>query len=300
MRALVVGSSGFVGTWLVEYLRSVDDEVLLLPNGVDIRDREALKGYFQEIRVDAIYHLAARSHVGRSWSQPDETYMVNVIGTSNICEAIRSMPIPPKLLFVSSSEVYGKVTHGELPVRESQPLAPVSPYAASKAAAENVVKQLFYGSSIPVVVARSFNHIGPGQGESFVASALAKRLVSAQMKGTDEIKVGNLKARRDFTDVRDVVRAYRSMIERADSFEVFNVCSGTSLSIEQLAEIMIRQLGVELKLVVSPELVRPLDIFEVVGSNDKLRSMTNWKPEIEIQRTIKDLLEYWRGHLLTS
>ncbi len=295
-----MGSSGFVGTWLVEYLRSVDDEVQLLPSGVDIRDGEVLREYFQQIQVDAVYHLAAQSHVGRSWSHPEETYMVNVIGTANVCEAVRSMSIPPKLLFVSSSEVYGRVTQGELPISEVQSLAPVSPYAASKAAAEEVVKQLFYGSSIPVVVARSFNHIGPGQGESFVASALAKRLVSAQMKGTDEIKVGNLKARRDFTDVRDVVRAYRSMVEKADSFEVFNVCSSSSLSVEQLANLMIKQLNIELKLIVSPELVRPLDVFEVVGSNAKVRSVTTWKPEIDIQSTIKDLLEYWRGHLLTS
>jgi GDP-4-dehydro-6-deoxy-D-mannose reductase len=297
---LVVGSSGFVGTWLVEYLRSVDDEVFTLAKGTDLRDLDSLRGEVADLHVDAVYHLAAQSHVGRSWSNPEETYMINVMGTANLCSVIRSMPIPPKLLFVSSSEVYGKVSQGDLPLKESHELAPVSPYAASKVAAEEVVKQLFYGSSIPVVVARAFNHIGPGQDEAFVASALAKRLVSAKMKGDKEIRVGNLKARRDFTDVRDVVRAYRMLIEKADTFAVYNLCSGASLSVEQLAQLMIDELQVDLQLTVSPELVRPVDTFEVVGSNFKLRSTTGWVPEFDLYRTIRDLLAYWTGRLITS
>ena len=216
MRALITGGRGFVGTWLARHLRDQGDEVVAVDQETDVADLEALSPVVAEAAPDAIYHLAALTHVGASWEHPEAVLRVNVLGTAAVLAAARAGPNRPTVLVVSSSEVYGAVRPEELPVTEDQPVAPVTPYAASKSAAEQVALQAWRGFGQPVIVVRPFNHVGPGQADTFAVSALARRIVTARRTGSTSLTVGSLTPRRDFTDVRDVVRAYRLVIERGE------------------------------------------------------------------------------------
>ena len=234
MRAFVTGGSGFVGTWLRDHLRGAGDEVTAPGPGFDVRDATALRAAMADARPDAVYHLAGLAHVGRSWDEPLEYFAVNAVGTLHVLEAARRCRPVPRVLLVSSAEAYGAVKPEDLPLHEEAPLRPVSPYAASKAAAELLGVQAHVGRGVPVVRARPFNHVGPGQAASFVVPALAGRIVEARRAGGDVLPVGNLSPRRDFTDVRDVVRAYRLLVQRGEAGEVYNVCSGQDVAIEEV------------------------------------------------------------------
>jgi len=294
VRAFVTGGGGFVGRHLVEHLRLAGDIVTSVDLDVDVADSDAIAAAVVAARPDAIYHLAALSHVGDSWESPTEVLRVNVLGTAEVLAAARRLPKPPLVLVVSSAEVYGAVQPDDLPIDESAPVQPMSPYAASKAAAEQLALQAWRGYGQPVVVVRPFNHIGPGQGPSFAVSALAKRIVEAQRSGARSIPVGTLTARRDFTDVRDVVRAYRSLVLEGKRGEVYNVCSGRDVAVFEIAQRLCELAGAEVEMVTDPSLVRVVDLPVLRGDSHRLAADTGWKPEIGLDQTLADVLAYWR------
>lgn len=301
MRALITGGKGFVGHWLSAWLRQAGDEVVVIDKEVDVADQNAISAAVADADPDAIYHLAALTHVGESWDSPTEVLIVNVIGTAALLAAARGARggggkgdrQPPKVLVVSSSEVYGAVTPDELPLDEGAPVRPVNPYAASKAAAEAVALQAWRGYGQPVVVVRPFNHVGPGQAPTFAVSALARRIVEARRTGQESLGVGNLEPRRDFTDVRDVVRAYRSLILEGEPGAVYNVCSGQDVAIGDIARRLLTLAGVDLRLTTDEQLVRPVDVPVLRGNPGLLEAATGWKPEIALDDTLRDVLEYW-------
>ena len=219
MRAFVTGASGFVGPWLCRHLEASGDEVVPAGHDRDVTDADSIAEALIASRPDAVYHLAAQSSVGSSWADATGTFRVNVFGTLHVLDAANACPSRPRVLVVSSAEVYGEVSPLALPVAETAPFRPGTPYAASKAAAELAGLQAFLGRGLEVVRARPFNHTGPGQGPGFVVPALARQVVEASLTGATVLKTGNLTARRDFTDVRDVVAAYRLLIERGSAGE---------------------------------------------------------------------------------
>ena len=214
MRALITGGKGFVGQWLAAHLKDRGDEVAVIDIETDVADGAAVGRVMADVVPEAVYHLAAMTHVGESWEHPGQVLRVNVLGTAEILAAARSIEGSPRVLVVSSAEVYGVVTPAQLPLGEDTPTQPASPYAASKLAAEAVAFQAWRGYGQPVIVVRPFNHIGPGQSPNFFVPALAKRIVDARRSGARSLPVGTLTTRRDFTDVRDVVAAYRLLVER--------------------------------------------------------------------------------------
>lgn len=262
---------------------------------VDVADGAAVKPALAAAAPDVVYHLAALSHVGRSWDDPSEVLRVNVLGTAEVLAAARSLPTPPLVLAVSSAEVYGSVEADQLPIGEGVPVAPATPYAASKAAAEQVALQAWRGFGQPVVVVRPFNHIGPGQAPTFAVSALARRIVQARASGTTELRVGNLASRRDFTDVRDVVRAYRLLARSGKPGSVYNVCSGRAVAIAEVVRELVALSGAELELVTDPDLVRPVDVPVLEGDAGALRAATGWSPELALEDTLRDVLAYWEA-----
>ena len=298
MRALVTGASGFVGRWLLDHLRSMDDEVVA-PN-VDVTDADALRAALDDVRPHAVYHLAALAHVGASWAEPRETFAVNASGTLNLLEAARALTPFPTVLLVSSAEVYGRVAPSDLPLREDAALRPVSPYAASKVAAEFLGLQAHLGHGLPVVRVRAFNHIGPGQAPTFVVSSLARQIAQASLHGGSSIRVGNLTPRRDFTDVRDVVRAYRLLVERGTPGEVYNVCSGEAVAIADIVDALVRIGGVRLEVVGDPERVRAVDVPVLVGDPDRVARATGWRRELPLEASLADVLDHWRSELAGS
>jgi GDP-4-dehydro-6-deoxy-D-mannose reductase len=290
VRAFVTGAGGFVGSWLVEHLRDQGDEVAAVDSEVDVTDSKALREALVGFDPAAVYHLAALTHVGRSFTDPSEVVRVNALGTLSVLEAARQCEEPPSVLIVSSAEVYGAVKESELPIAEDAALAPMSPYAASKVAAEYLAIQAHLAYGLPVVRVRPFNHVGPGQSPHFAVPALASRIVAATRDGAEWIPVGNLGARRDLTDVRDVVRAYRMLVCDGSAGEVYNVCSGTAVGIDEVAHRLLELAGVELELRPDPSLVRPVDVPVLLGNPEKLEQRTGWKPEIDLDRTLADVL----------
>ncbi|HWF21466.1 MAG TPA: GDP-mannose 4,6-dehydratase [Acidimicrobiales bacterium] len=297
MRSLITGGRGFVGTWLADHLREQGDEVVAIDYEVDVTDPVALLEAVTAAAPDAIYHLAALTHVGESWKDPLQVLQVNVIGTAALLAAARQCGSDPRVLVTSSAEVYGAVTDPSLmPLDELTPTAPLTPYAASKLAAEALIGQAFRGHGQEVIVVRPFNHIGPGQTPNFAVPALAKRIVDADRQGDSSIAVGNLAARRDFTDVRDVVKAYRLLIESGTPGEVYNVCSGHDVAIEEIATTLLRLAGTSLAFKTDPALTRPVEVPVLRGDPTRLQRATGWKPEIPLDQTLADVLEYWRQY----
>jgi GDP-4-dehydro-6-deoxy-D-mannose reductase len=289
VRAFVTGGHGFVGRWLRAHLADAGDEVVA-PDAdeLDVTDLPAVAKHMADARPDAVYHLAGLASVAESWKHPDAALAVNAGGTLAVLEAARALDAPPRVLLVSSAEVYGAV--GPEPVTEAAPLRPVTPYAASKVAAEFLGLQAFLGSGVPVVRARPFNHVGPGQSPGFVVAALARRIAEAARTGATTVPVGNLTPRRDFTDVRDVVRAYRLLVERGEAGEAYNVCSGCDVMVADLVEQMMAVAGVRLSLQPDPALVRPVDVPVLRGDASRLHALTGWQPEIPIDQTLADVL----------
>jgi len=293
VRALVTGGKGFVGRWLTSHLEDCGDEVVSIDHEVDVTDGDAVKAALEQAAPDAVYHLAALAHVGRSWEDPGAVLRVNALGTLYVLEGARACRPVPKVLVVSSAEVYGAVDDADIPTGETVPMAPVTPYAASKVAAEYLAVQAHLAYGLPVVRARPFNHVGPGQGAGFVVPSLAERIVAARRTGHETLGVGNLSARRDLTDVRDVVRAYRLLVEHGVEGEAYNVCSGQAVSIRDVAERMLHLAGMDLRLVTDPALVRPVDVPVVCGDPSKLKAATGWSPVVELDRTLRDVLDQW-------
>jgi len=292
VHALVTGADGFVGLHLVPYLRAEGDRVT--ESSGDITDRDALIAEFGRSGAEVVYHLAGQADVGGSWQHPAETVRINVEGTLNVLDAARLAGCR-RVVVVTSADVYGRISETDLPIRETHDLQPVSPYAASKAAAEIVCVQAGLAHGLEVVRVRAFNHLGPGQSDRFVASAIAGRIVACEQDGLSVVKVGTLDARRDFTDVRDVVRAYRSLMTDGQAGEVYNVCSGRDRSIRDVADILVGLSTADITLETDPALVRPVDLSVLRGDNTKISDRTGWSPTIPIEQTLEDLLDFWRS-----
>ena len=291
MRSLVTGSTGFAGRHLVEHLAAAGDAVSGIDRseGVDITDSQAVVTAFEAVRPEVIYHLAGWADVGASWKEPRATFEANAIGTLHVLDAARAVGAR-RVIVVGSADVYGTVTEDELPLTEQQPVRPTSPYAASKLAAEALAQQAWLGHGLETIIVRAFNHLGPRQSPSFVAPGLAERVARNEQEGHDTIEVGNLTARRDFTDVRDVVRAYRMLALGGSPGEVYHVCSGRDISIGDLAERLLALAERPMTLVADPDLQRPVDLPVLRGDSSKLTAATGWEPQIELDQTLADVL----------
>ncbi len=318
MKVLITGISGFVGSHLAEYyLKQKNYEVFgtfkwrsnleniihvkekLKLHECDIKDAFAMKTVLSAIKPDYIFHLAAQSYVPFSWRAPQETLTTNIIGEVNLFEAVRELKFDPLIHIAGSSEEYGLVHPEETPITETNPLRPLSPYAVSKVAQDLLGHQYFKSYGLKIIRTRAFNHTGPRRPDVFVTSTFAKQLIEIE-KGKREPKifVGNLNAVRDFTDVRDVVRAYSLALQKGTPGEVYNIASGKGLKIKELLEKLIELSGVDITIEKDPERLRPSDVELLIGSPEKFQKITGWNPEIPIEQTLKDLLDYWRERIV--
>jgi GDP-4-dehydro-6-deoxy-D-mannose reductase len=301
MRALVTGASGFVGRYLVDELRRSGAEVLACggPHDgargyvpLDLGDIDSMRAALERGRPTVVFHLAAQAFVPASLAAPIESYEINAIGSARLAAAIReyaaSAP-PPRLFFSSSAEVYGPRKRDELPLHENLDLRPANPYAASKAAAEAILLAEERSFGLDVVVARAFNHIGPGQDERFVVPSLAAQLVRIAAGAPPQLLVGNLTAARDFLDVRDVVNAYIALARDGERGEVYNVCSGGAVTIRDILRELIAIAHVPVEVREDPARMRPADVPILVGSPKKLRARTGWQPQLTLVGSLRDI-----------
>ena len=286
----MTGSRGFVGPWLLKHLQEQGDETVELPEETDVTDFSGLDAAVREARPDAIYHLAAQANVASSWEDPAGTFAVNAAGTLNLCTSASALVPLPRVLLVSSAEVYGRVDLQRMPVREDEPFAPATPYAASKAAAEMVGLQAWLGRGLPLVRARAFNHTGPGQGPGFVVPDLAAQVARAARGELDKITTGNLAVSRDIIDVRDVVRAYRLLLLGGVAGEAYNVCRGEAVAISDLLGRLMRAAGVDVPVREDPSRFRPADVPVHVGDPGRLWALTGWQPQVPLDQTLADVL----------
>jgi GDP-4-dehydro-6-deoxy-D-mannose reductase len=312
MRVLVTGVGGFVGAHLAGYLRRKPEvELIGIVKGVeprrsdlpgvrvltiDLEDAAAADAAIAEARPDRIVHLAAQSSVRASWDDPTGTFRANVHGLIHLMEALRRRSWSPRVLVVGSADEYGRAD--ELPITEEAPLRPTSPYAASKVAQGYVALQYALSVRMPVIRTRTFPHTGPGRTDLFAESSFARQAAEIQAgRRPPVLSVGNADVVRDFTDVRDVVRAYWMLLERGEPGQVYNVCSGTGVSLREIATRLLALAGVRAEVRVDPERLRPGDIPALVGDPTRLRQATGWEPRIGLQQTLRDLLDYWRAHV---
>lgn len=310
VRVLVTGVSGFVGHHLARRLRDDGHEVHGLvrpgspetpPEGVtlhdaDVRDRAAVAGMVRDVGAEGIVHLAGASSVGQSFGDPLGTWDVNLGGTLAVLEAVRGQVTPARCLVVTSGEIHGRVPVADLPVREDTPLHPLSPYGASKAAADLAAAQYRSAYGLPVVRVRAFNHVGPGQDPRFVIPNVARQLAIAERsgRGSVEVHVGNVETRRDFTDVRDMVRAYALLLERGDPDAAYLACSGRSVAVRELVETLAGLCRIDARIVSDPALVRSGEQPDLYGSPRRLEAELGWTPEIPLRTTLSDTLDWWR------
>lgn len=293
MKAIVTGGGGFVGPHLLTHLGASGDEAIGLdrngPERFDVLDAQGVRAAFSRVKPEVVYHLAALSHVGDSWDAPNLAFRVNAEGTLNVLRA--SAELGARVIVVGSSEQYGRVTPREIPIHEETAFRPVTPYGASKVAAEALASQMFLAGEVDVVRVRPFGHTGPGQTDRFVAPALAKRVADAERERLDEIIVGSLDPVRDLTDVRDVVRAYRLLALHGESGVAYNICSGRGVAIRELAQLMVARATRPIRITVDPALVRPVDVPVLIGDPARVHKATGWKAEIPLEQTVTDLLE---------
>lgn len=308
-KALVTGINGFAGTHLNNLLTQKGYDVygIVKPDGkntsddhffpVDIQDFEGVKEVLEKISPDKVYHLAALTSPGKSFQNPSETVTTNISGQLNILEAIRQLDLmETKVLVVSSAEIYGSAEEHELPLNENSPLRPLSPYAVSKVAQDFLGYQYNHAHNIKTVIVRPFNNIGPYQAPMFVISSFAKQIAEIEKGVKDAVmKVGNLDSRRDFTDVRDMVRAYEMLMNDGRYGTPYNIGSGKSYKIGEILEMFLSLSDAKIIVEKDPSLMRPGDIPELRCDYDKLHKTTGWKPEISIEQSLKNTLDYWRN-----
>jgi GDP-4-dehydro-6-deoxy-D-mannose reductase len=317
-RVLITGITGFAGSHLADFLLAehpevevwgtyrwrsrreniehIEGRIRLLECELD--DATAVRRALEASLPDAIFHLAAQSFVPASWVAPADTLRSNILGQTNIFEAIRELELDPVIQIACSSEEYGLVLPGETPIKESNPLRPLSPYAVSKVAQDYLAYQYFQSYGIKAIRTRGFNHEGPRRGEVFVMSNFAKQVATIEA-GLHEplIRVGNLDSVRDFTDVRDMVRAYWLAVNRATPGEVYNIASGHGITIRDMLQKILDRAQVEVKIETDPARLRPSDVEVLIGDATRFRAATGWEPRIPLDRTIADTLDYWRGRL---
>jgi GDP-4-dehydro-6-deoxy-D-mannose reductase len=261
-------------------------------------DLQALKELFAATRPDYVFHLAAQAFVPASWADPWSTLENNMRGQLNVLLAAIALGTEPRVLVVGSADEYGIVGAGELPIKETNPLRPNSPYAVSKVAQDMLGYQYYASHKLPVVRVRPFNHIGPGQSPAFVASDFAKQIAEAETGLREPVmQVGNLDARRDFSDVRDIVRAYYLAISQGEAGEVYNLGAERSYSIREVLKALLDLSTTPIKVEQDPTRLRPSDVPEIVSDCDKFRSLTGWQAEIPLEQSLSDILDWWRAQV---
>ena len=290
-RYLLVGGSGFVGLHLNSFLAK-KGLVFSVGSEVDVRDYDSLENFIATIKPDFVVHLAAISSIQESLSDPSKTYDVNFLGTLNLLTALKNNKFEGKMLFISSSEIYGLVNHSMLPINESLIPKPVSPYAVSKISAENLCYQWSQSANFEVIIARPFNHIGPNQSKRFAIADFAYQITSIKLGYRPPvIDVGDVDNIRDFTDVRDVVSAYFQLMNSGINGEVYNVCSGKGYSVRSLINIMSEISGIDIQLRSSKDRMRSDKSLCIYGDNTKIKSRTGWTPSISVKKTLSDILD---------
>jgi len=314
MRVLITGITGFVGSHMAEFAlaqgaqvfgsnlwRSTTENVDHLRARItliesDLRDFPSVRRLVEQSEPTHVVHLAAQSFVGASWQTPAETLSTNILSQVNLLEAIRALELAPRFICVGSSEEYGMVYGDELPIRETNPLRPLSPYAVSKVTQDLMGYQYFKSYGLPIIRTRAFGHEGPRRGEVFVTSSFAKQVAEIEA-GLREpvVQVGDLKPRRDYSDVRDIVRGYWLLLERGEPGEVYNLCSGRSWSIQQVLDFLLDRARVKgIAVRVDPERLRPSDVMILEGDPSKIEKAVGWKVAIPFEQTLEELLDYWR------
>ena len=319
MKVLITGITGFAGSHLAEYIlehqpgvevygirrwRSRIENVEHLLDKIqivesNIVDSSSVKALIADVRPDKIFHLAAQSFVPSSWNAPAESLTTNILGQLNIFEALRESKLMDTWVQIAcSSEEYGMVYPDEIPIRETNPLRPLSPYAVSKVTQDVLAYQYFMSYGIKAVRTRGFNHTGPRRGEVFVCSNFSKQVVEIERKKRPPVLyVGNLEARRDFTDVRDMVRAYWLSTEKCEPGEVYNICTGSSVSIQDLLQLVLSHTNLQIEVRQDPSRLRPSDVPLLEGDCSKFQQATGWKPEIPFRQTLSDIMDYWRDRI---
>jgi GDP-mannose 4,6-dehydratase len=316
MRILITGITGMVGSHLAEYVLAHHPGVevhgltrwrspLVNIQGIlpqirlhdgELRDLSSLVHLLGNVKPDWIFHLAAQSYVSSSFLAPADTLHTNVIGTTNLLEAVRITGIDPKIHICSSSEVYGQVLESELPIRETNEFRPASPYAVSKTGEDMIAKQYFLSYGIRTIRTRMFTHTGPRRGDVFAESAFAKQIAEIEAGvRPNPVKVGNLDSVRTFADVRDAVRAYWLLLENCPGGEVYNIGGDRTMTVGEMLEMQKSMARCKIEQVVDPALVRPSDVTLQIPDTTKFRAATGWKPEIPLETTLRDLLDYHRA-----
>jgi GDP-4-dehydro-6-deoxy-D-mannose reductase len=311
MNALIIGAAGFVGGYLIDHLRErgwsvcasklpqeqIDREGVAIFN-LDILDAPAIKNALEKYKPDSVFHLAAQSSVAVSWKNPTLTIDVNIKGSVNVLEAARTMEQAPRILLVGSGEEYGHVRPDEIPIREENALRPGNIYAATKACQGMIGKIYADAYAMDVMMVRAFNHIGPGQASTFVVSDFCRQVAEIEAGLREPImRVGNLSAKRDFTDVRDVVRGYALLMEKGKRGEFYNIGGGEAVSIEGILKMVLQASTKEIQVEVDPAKLRPVDIPEITPDVDSMHELTGWTPQVKLKETIADTLAYWRDYV---
>ncbi len=320
MRILITGATGFVGAHLRRYLltftdwqiagtvypqppESPESEAGKAPRerfyALDLRDRAATDRLISEVEPDCIVHLAAQSHIPTAYANPWETLENNILGQLNLLESCVALGLRPRILIIGSGEEYGRASARELPLTEDHPLRPENPYSVSKVTQDVMGYQYYISHGLPIVRTRPFNHIGPGQSSRFVLAAFASQVAEIEAgKREPVLYVGNLTPARDFTDVRDVVRAYRLILDQGRDGEVYNIASGEAHTVQSLMDTLLKMATTAIEVRTDPERYRPSDIPVIYGSAKKLAQDTGWQPEIPLTQTIADVLAEWRQRVL--
>jgi GDP-4-dehydro-6-deoxy-D-mannose reductase len=314
VRVLITGITGFVGSHLAEWALAQNADVIgalrwrsntehighlldrLTLIQSDLRELSSVRDLVERARPDYIVHLAAQSFVAASWQTPAETLLTNAISQMNLFEAIRQLGNRARFLVIGSSEEYGLVEPHELPIRETNPLRPLSPYAVSKVTQDMMAYQYFKSYGLPIIRTRAFNHEGPRRGDVFVTSNFARQVAEIEA-GLREpvVYVGDLTPRRDYSDVRDIVRGYWLLLERGEPGEVYNLCSGRTWSIQAVLDFVLHLSTVKgITVMTDPARLRPSDVMILEGDPGKVHKATGWKVEIPFERTLTELLDYWR------
>lgn len=314
MKVMITGITGFAGSHLVEHLMTIkgldlygirrwrsrtehidhlSDDIVI--EECDLRDSTSVMRIIQKIKPDRIFHLAAQSFVPTSWHAPGESLTTNILGTLHIFEAVRQTGIDPIIQVACSSEEYGLVLPDELPIKETNPLRPLSPYAVSKVGADMLAYQYFKSYGLKVIRTRGFNHTGPRRGDVFVCSTFAKQIAEIEAGQKEPVLlVGNLEAKRDFTDVRDIVKAYWLSTEHCEPGEAYNICSGVTHPIEEVLRMLLDMTDAQIEVRQDPSRMRPSDVPVLLGDNTKFSKATGWAPTIPFEQTLRDILDYWR------
>ncbi|MGI0088369.1 MAG: GDP-mannose 4,6-dehydratase [Nitrosotalea sp.] len=315
MKILITGITGFVGSHLADYvyekqsgveihggtrwrsnlqnIKQLEGKISL--HDLELRDSKSVEGVIEKVKPDKIFHLAAQSYVMTSYEAPADTLETNIIGTLNLLEAVRKVKIDPVVYVCSSSEVYGQVLPDEIPIKETNQLRPASPYAVSKVGEDRLAYQYFKSYGIKTVISRAFTHTGPRRGDVFAESSFAKQISEIENGKRDPVvMVGNLDSIRTFLDVRDIVEAYWLMTEKCDYGEVYNIGGNTTMKVGEMLEMMIKMSNKKISVKQDPARLRPSDVTLQIPDISKFVNKTGWKAKIPVEKTFRDLLDYWR------